>query len=233
MAYCVRCGAYIPEGQSICLACGYDPEAAQIALREKAEKEKNAKSGASAAAARQYDNRSSNEELRRRLEEQRKRSQEQNRQWAEQERVRREEQAAREEARRRQQENDRRWAEEEYRRRQTEQSTRSSFDLGHTGRSNAGVSGTGEGNKALASLSYLSALFLLPYIFTPNDEYAKFHAKQGLKLFIFGIVIDVIGGLTGIGWIATLIRLYLIYKGMSNALNGRKEKLPWIGSILE
>ena len=39
MAYCVRCGAYIPEGQSICLACGYDPEAAQIALREKAEKE--------------------------------------------------------------------------------------------------------------------------------------------------------------------------------------------------
>ena len=39
MAYCVRCGAYIPEGQSVCLACGYDPEAAQIALREKAEKE--------------------------------------------------------------------------------------------------------------------------------------------------------------------------------------------------
>ena len=46
-------------------------------------------------------------------------------------------------------------------------------------------------------------------------------------------LIDVIGGLTGIGWIATLIRLYLIYKGMSNALNGRKEKLPWIGNILE
>ena len=50
MAYCVRCGAYIPEGQSVCLACGYDPEAAQIALREKAEKEKNAKAGAAAAA---------------------------------------------------------------------------------------------------------------------------------------------------------------------------------------
>ena len=74
---------------------------------------------------------------------------------------------------------------------------------------------------------------MLPYIFTPNDEYAKFHAKQGLKLFVFGFVIDVIGGLTGIGWIATLIRLYLIYKGMSNALGGRKEKLPWIGNILE
>ena len=218
MAYCVRCGAYIPEGQSICLACGYDPEAA--------------KSGA-AAAARQYGSKSSNEELRRRLEEQRKRSQEQNRQWAEQERVRREEQAAREEARRKQQEDDRRWAEEEYRRRQAEERTRSSFDPDGTVRSRAGVSGAGEGNKALAALSYLSAMFLLPYIFTPNDAYAMFHAKQGLKLFVFGCVIDVISWFTGIGWIAWLIRLYLIYKGMSNALNGRKEKLPWIGNILE
>ena len=160
MAYCVRCGAYIPEGQSICLACGYDPEAAQIALREKAEKEKNAKSGD--AAARQYGSKSSNEELRRRLEEQRKRSQEQNRQWAEQERVRREEQAAREEARRKQQEDDRRWAEEEYRRRQAEQSTRSAFDPDIAVRSNAGGAASGEGNKALSALSYLSILFALP-----------------------------------------------------------------------
>ena len=232
MAYCVRCGAYIPEGQSICLACGYDPEAAQIALREKAEKEKNAKAGA-AAAARQYGSKSSNEELRRRLEEQRKRSQEQNRQWAEQERVRREEQAAREEARRKQQEDDRRWAEEEYRRRQAEQSTRSAFDPDTAVRSNAGGVASGEGNKALAALSYLSILFALPYIFTPNDEFAKFHAKQGLKLFVFGIVADMLAAFVGLGWIVTLIRLYLIYKGMTNALNSRKEKLPWIGDILE
>ena len=27
MAYCNKCGAYIPDGQSVCLACGYDPEA--------------------------------------------------------------------------------------------------------------------------------------------------------------------------------------------------------------
>ena len=54
MAYCVRCGAYIPEGQSVCLACGYDPEAAQIALREKAEKEKNAKSVCLLTICRKY-----------------------------------------------------------------------------------------------------------------------------------------------------------------------------------
>jgi len=27
MAYCEHCGAYIPDGQKICLACGFDPDA--------------------------------------------------------------------------------------------------------------------------------------------------------------------------------------------------------------
>ena len=97
----------------------------------------------------------------------------------------------------------------------------------------AGTVGTGEGNKALAALSYLSVLFALPYIFMPNDRFAKFHAKQGLKLFVFGIIADVLGAFVGLGWIVTLLRLYLIYKGMSNALNGKKEQLPIIGNILE
>lgn len=225
MAYCVRCGAYIPEGQSVCLACGYDPEAAQLAASKKAA-ENNTRSG-SASAARQYSSKSSNEELRKRLEEQRRRSQEQNRQWAEQEKVRREEQAAREEARSRQQEEDRRWAQEEYERRQAQQRSRTVYHA------DGSVQSSGEGNKALAALSYLSVLFALPYIFTPQDAYAKYHAKQGLKLFIFGIVADIVGSLIGVGWVITLVRLYLIYKGMSNALNGKKEPLPWIGEIGE
>ena len=43
MGYCTSCGAYIPDGQSKCLACGFD---------ENAEKEKaSASSGGGAAAA--------------------------------------------------------------------------------------------------------------------------------------------------------------------------------------
>ena len=80
---------------------------------------------------------------------------------------------------------------------------------------------SGEGNKALAALSYLSVLFVLPYIFTPQDRFARFHAKQGLKLFVFGIIADAIGALTGFGWVVSLLRLYMIYKGMSSALNGK------------
>ena len=48
MAYCLKCGAYIPDGQSGCLACGYDPEEE----KKKAEAESTARSrGGSAAAA--------------------------------------------------------------------------------------------------------------------------------------------------------------------------------------
>ena len=227
MAYCARCGAYIPDGQSVCLACGYDPEAARLAAQEKAKKN----TSNTASAARQYGSKSSNEELRRRLEEQRKQSQEKNRQWAEQEKARREEQAAREEARRQQQEENRRWAKEEYERRQSEQQTRAGFDPDMVSRSSSDSSAAGEGNKALAALSYLSILFALPYVFAPDDKFAKYHAKQGLKLFIFGILCDFVGAITGLGWILSLVRLYLIYKGMSSALNGKKEPLPYIGTI--
>ncbi len=215
MAYCLKCGAYIPDGQTVCLACGYNPA-------DEEKKKAESKKSRTGVAAYQYS--SNNEELRRRLEEQRKRTQEKNRQWAEQERVRREEEAAREEARREQQERNRQWAQEEYERRQTEQQRQNSAE-------NYAVNRSGEGNRALAAISYLSVLFAIPYIFAPNDSYAKFHAKQGLKLFLFGIAADILTGIIGLGWIATLARFYLIYKGMTNALNGKKEPLPYIGTL--
>ena len=66
MSYCTKCGAYIPDGQTSCLACGFD-EAAE-------------KSSGSAAARKQksgtgFSNMNS-EELRRELEYQRKKKQE-------------------------------------------------------------------------------------------------------------------------------------------------------------
>ncbi len=206
MAYCTRCGAYIPDGQEVCLACGFDAAA-----------EKRAEEAAAAQAAAARQKAAADEEMRRRMEEQRRRNQEQSRQWAEQEKQRREEEARR-------QEENRRWAEEEYRRRREERDTTNL-------NKNRAINKTG--NKALAALSYLSILFILPHIFAPEDDFAKFHAKQGLKLFIFSILCDIAGGFFGLGWILSLARFYLIYKGMSAALAGRKEPLPWIGSVGE
>ena len=215
MAYCKKCGAYIPDGLSACLACGFD---------------ENMKAEESAAAAAQ----TKNDELRRKLEEQRRVQQEANRRGAEQE-----------QARRQQQEESRRGAEEELARRQAEKqqqeqaNARSTAyrsvvrDLGSTVRDmgSAVRDSSGESNKLFAALSYISFLFILPYILCPQDGFAKFHAKQGLKLFIFSVIADALGALTGFGWIFTLLRLYLIYKGMTNAFNGREEPLPYIGNI--
>ena len=206
MAYCKSCGAYIPDGQTVCLACGFDEDVSA--------KKKQGKSNSGKAYSFQ------NEELRQKLEEQRRQQQEQSKKWAEEQY-----------ARRQQQEENRRWAQEEYARRQAEQQANRQSQSAQT-RANSPLGGISfEGNKALAALSYLSILFVLPHIFAPEDRFAKFHARQGLKLFIFSIIADVVGGITGFGWVITLLRLYFIYKRMSAALNGKEEPLPWIGTI--
>lgn len=201
MAYCKQCGAYIPDGLTACLACGYDEN---LAAKEQAAAERK----------------SASELMREKLEEQRKARQEENRRWAEQE-----------QQRRRQQEQSRQWAEQEYARRQAERQQAARNYTYRTTMNRAGSSAGAEPNKLFAALSYLSFLFVLPYIVTPNDSFAKFHAKQGMKLFVFTLVADTIGALTGFGWVLTLLRFYFIYKGMMNAFKGIEEPLPWIGNI--
>ncbi len=220
MAYCNKCGAYIPDGLSACLACGYDENA-------------QTKENTATASAK-----SKNDAVRQRLEEQRKARQEENRRWAEQEEARRQQQeqsrqwaAEKEQERRQQQEQSRQWAEQEYARRQAE---REEAARNYTYRSTLNRVDSKKGadsSKLFGALSYLSFLFVLPYIFCPQDDFARFHAKQGLKLFIFTLLSDTIGALTGFGWILTLLRFYFIYKGMTNAFNGVREPLPYIGNI--
>ena len=40
----------------------------------------------------------------------------------------------------------------------------------------------------MAALSYLGVLCLVPLIFSRNDEYVTFHARQGLVLWIWGVL---------------------------------------------
>ncbi len=200
MAYCKKCGAYIPDGLTACLACGFD---------------ENLKAGETAAQTK-----SASDLLKEQLEEQRRARQEENRRWAEQE-----------QERRRQQDQSRQWAQEEFARREAERQNAARNYTYRSTMNRAGTAQSTEGNKLFAALSYLSFLFVLPYILTPQDDFARYHAKQGLKLFIFTIVADTIGALTGFGWILTLLRFYFIYKGMSNAFSGIKEPLPYIGNM--
>lgn len=201
MAYCQKCGAYIPDGQSVCLACGFDPEAKETDRRQE--------NNWSAQVQEDY------------------------------ERLRREEQRRQEQERRQKQEEYRRQAQQEYdRRRQQEAHERQERQqaepyAGHPysarGQTNRSWGQSGDGTKLFSILSYISILFILPFIFCPNNKFARFHAKQGLVLFLFGIVADIFTGIFGLGILLSIFRIVCMVKGIVNAANGREEPLPYIG----
>lgn len=211
MAYCDKCGAYIPDGHNACLACGYDKSSQEAAAAE------NTAAAAAAQAAPEtsvkhegkFNTESSyysftNEELKERLAQQRKKQQEESRRWAEEEKARREA---------------RRESQSAY---STNESTAPEKHEAVTG----SLSGD---SKLLSAISYLGILFLIPMIFRHDDEFASFHAKQGLTLFIYNIVARVLGFIPLLGAVMKLFGFYCIYKGMSSALKGKLEELPYIG----
>ena len=112
-------------------------------------------------------------------------------------------------------------------------------------------SSEGSSDRGFAVLAYFWILWLLPLIFAGKSEFARFHANQGLVLFLFECILSVavqivsvivtaifvsvgmsaalpalaFSGLTfGIGAIFSII-------GIVNAANGRIQKLPLIGNI--
>lgn len=78
----------------------------------------------------------------------------------------------------------------------------------------------------------------------PNSRFARFHANQGLVLFLFGIavslatfiisIIPVVGWILGpiIGFVASVFELILMIMGIINAAQGQAKELPLIGKII-
>ena len=184
MAYCGKCGAYIPDGQTVCLACGYDGEA------------EKPQSAAAEEASRDHYYSFTNEELKQRLEEQRKRQQEQSRKWAEAEKQRRESRQTERE----------------------EKSTRTASNLTPN-------------TKLFSALSYVSFLFILPMLFCDKDRKAMFHAKQGLRLFVYSLISDALRRVPILGTLLSVGRIFFMLKGLINAVSDKEEPLPYIGTI--
>ncbi len=92
-----------------------------------------------------------------------------------------------------------------------------------------------EGNKLMAAISYLWILFLVPLLAAKDDAFARYHANQGLVLFLAEIAISVIGIIpfvgpiiAAVGGIATFVFAIL---GIINAVKGEMKPLPFIGGI--
>ena len=202
MAYCNECGAYIPDGHSKCLACGFDKEAANKAAKAAATEEYNY----NYEDKRKVDS----DFLRRQLEEQRKR----------------------------QQENSRKWAETEKEQRKKAQQQKQSFDSTVSQATRSTDNKKYQAPEALsfenimAGLSYFGALFVLPFIFCKDNGFAHFHAKQGMTLFLACIIFKIIASIFGLGWVINIARIYFIYKGVRNVIEGKQEPLPYIGTLI-
>lgn len=102
-------------------------------------------------------------------------------------------------------------------------------------------------NKVMAVLAYIWILFLVPLLAAPNSPYARFHANQGLVLFLAdiagGIVVGILSAiliwipfvgviLTGlISTVYGICTFILMIMGIVNAATGKAKELPIIGKI--
>ncbi len=88
-------------------------------------------------------------------------------------------------------------------------------------------------NRIFAVLSYLGFLFIVPLIAVPNSKYARFHANQGLVLFIAELISSVLYMIPFVGWIAgaaaSVLLTVMSVVGIVNAIQGRAKELPVIG----
>lgn len=99
-----------------------------------------------------------------------------------------------------------------------------------------------QNNKVMAILSYFGFLVLVPIFAAKDSKFARFHANQGLPLFIVEVLISfvtmVLGWIPLIGILVSLVMgllgicvLVLAILGIINAANGRAKKLPITGGI--
>lgn len=96
-----------------------------------------------------------------------------------------------------------------------------------------------ENNKILSLFAYIGILFLVPLLAAKDSPYARFHASQGLTLFIveiaYAIVVTILTFIIPLlGLVLNLIFLLflvLAIVGIVNAVSGKAKELPIIGGI--
>ena len=86
--------------------------------------------------------------------------------------------------------------------------------------------------KGTAWLSYLGILWLVPLLTMKENEFAKFHVKQGIVLTIYGFAVGIVGGaIPFLGWfiilpIGSILLIVLDIIGIVKSLGGQYWKCP-------
>lgn len=96
-----------------------------------------------------------------------------------------------------------------------------------------------ENNKVFAILSYIGILFVVGLIAAPKSKFARFHANQGIVLFIIEIVLGIVSGIVSfipvvsgiVSAVVGIISLVYMVIGIYNSASGKAKELPVIGGI--
>ena len=94
-------------------------------------------------------------------------------------------------------------------------------------------------NKVMAILAYFGILVLVPLFAAKESPFARFHANQGLVLFVASIVCCIVAAVLSsisswlglIGTILYIVIVVLAIIGIINAATGKAKQLPLIGGI--
>lgn len=88
-----------------------------------------------------------------------------------------------------------------------------------------------------AILAYLWVLCLIPVLMKKDDPFVKFHARQGLMLFILEVALGIVGIIPFIGLLISqiggLVCLVVSVMGIINVLKGKQWKIPYVGEWAE
>ena len=201
MAYCSKCGAYIPDSMTRCLACGFDEHAAETA----------------AQYAYKYDEQQAKKDY----EAERVRKQEENKQWAREEYARRKKQQAEDEALAA----ERAREEEEERARNSYDAGRTSeAGLSYT----QGNSRIFAAISYVPFLYLLQRMFLPDDAFA---QFHGKQGRKLTFVWIAASIIGGIIPIPGLGFLATMLGFGFMAKGISNAKAGRMVDLPFISKL--
>ena len=94
-------------------------------------------------------------------------------------------------------------------------------------------------NKVMAILAYFGILVLVPLFAAKESPFARFHANQGLVLFVASIICFIVAAVLSsisswLGLIGTILYIVigvLAIIGIINAATGKAKQLPLIGGI--
>ncbi len=95
---------------------------------------------------------------------------------------------------------------------------------------------TAKRSRVMAAMSYLGILCFVPLLFSRDDDFVFFHARQGLVLWSWGVLAIFSLVLPGFGWFFTVsssLITVLSLVGFLSAAFLHTWKFPLIGDLAE